>query len=83
MASGKSDVLCLAWYALCLSEWEVYFASRRRLRVGFSICSDFGRLRRQTSTLQQEQQYFARGLLITPRVPLGPFRHLGFAHTPS
>lgn len=78
MASGSGYGLCLAWYARFLSEWDEYFASRRRLRAGFSICSGFGRFRRQTSTRQYAEQYFARRLLTIPRVPLGPFLQRSF-----
>ena len=83
MPRGKWDVLCLAWYALCLSAGEVYLASLRRLRFGFSICSGFGRLRRDTSTRQYLQQYFACRLLTLPRVPFGPFLQRGFQHKRS
>jgi hypothetical protein len=80
MASGNGYGLCLARYARCLSEWEVYFASRRRFRAGFSICSGFGRFRRQTSTRQYAQQYFAFRLVTAPRVPLGPLLQREFIH---
>jgi len=83
MACGKSAVLCLAWYALCLSAWEAYLASFLRLRLGFSNCSGLGRLRRHTSTRQYLQQNFARWLLTIPRVPFGPFLQHGFEHKQS